>query len=72
MAEHVRWILAGNDVGQLDVPHPENAAAQFCGMIKEVVFWPELMWGQPAATPEEKEASVRSAVSVFLKHYKVQ
>ena len=67
----VGWIIAGNEAGKLDVPHPEDAAAQFCGMIKEVVYWPELMWGQQPATPDERDTAVRSAVEIFLRHYAV-
>lgn len=71
-ANITRWINAGNKDGRLNVPNPDKAAAQFVGLIKEVVFWPELMWGQEAATPLERDEAVRSAASIFLDHFRVE
>lgn len=64
-----RWIHAGIKDGRLDVSEPENAAGQFCGLIKEIVFWPELMWGQKAASSSERDAAVEAAVGIFLDHF---
>ncbi len=71
-ANITRWIDAGNEDGRLNVPNPDKAAAQFVGLIKEVVFWPELMWGQRAATPLERDEAVRSAVNIFLDHFRAE
>lgn len=66
----MRWIHDGREDGRLNVPDAEMAAAQFCGLIKELVFWPELMWGQKASTKAQRHAAVASAVDVFLAHFK--
>lgn len=67
-----RWIHAGNEDGRLNVAEPEKAAAQFCGLIKELVFWPELMWGQPPALANERKLAVKSAVAIFLDHFSIK
>jgi len=66
----IQWIKDGNQDKRLKVPNPGQAAAQFCGIIKEVVFWPELMWGQKAATAKERKAAVKMAVSMFLNQFR--
>ena len=68
----ISWMKAGIKDGRLEVPDPGKAAAQFCGLIKEVVFWPELMWGQGAATVEERDRAVKEAVAIFLDHFQVK
>lgn len=54
---------------KLKMKNIDFAAAQFCGLIKELIFWPELMAGQKSATKKEKEMVVQSAVDLFLSHY---
>lgn len=63
--------VAGRD-GRLQVTDPEMAASQFCGLIKEIVFWPQLMAGQRPSSERELESVVSSAVEMFLDHYQVR
>ncbi|MEM6733675.1 MAG: TetR/AcrR family transcriptional regulator C-terminal domain-containing protein, partial [Myxococcota bacterium] len=65
----IALFKAGRRDGRLRVRNPERAAAQFCGLIKEVAFWPELMAGQTPLSKRERNATVRSAVEIFLSYY---
>ncbi len=66
----IAFFKAGKRDGRLRVNDPEKAAAQFCGLIKEIAFWPELMAGQKPVTTRERNAAVKSAVEIFLDHYR--
>ena len=61
----------GRKDGRLRLTKPERAAVQFCGLIKEAAFWPELMAGQKPLSQRERRAVVSSAVDMFLKYYQV-
>ncbi len=63
-------FIAGTKDGRLLIPDPDKAAAQFCGLIKEIAYWPELMAGQEAISVDDREAAVQSAVEMFLDHYR--
>ena len=65
----IAFFKAGKKDGRLNISNPEKAAAQFCGLIKEIAFWPELMAGQKPVTTRERNAAVKDAVSMFLDHY---
>jgi len=65
----IAFLKAAKKEGRLKISAPENAAAQFCGLIKEIAFWPELMAGQEPVTTRERNAAVRDAVAMFLDHY---
>lgn len=67
----IAFFKAGKKDGRLRVNDHEKAAAQFCGLIKEIAFWPELMAGQKPVTTRERNAAVKSAVEMFLDHYRV-
>lgn len=56
--------------GRLSIKDADYAATQFCGLIKEVVFWPELMAGQAPSTSLERTTAVKAAVEMFLDHYR--
>lgn len=66
----ISFFKAGKKDGRLKITDPEKAAAQFCGLIKEIAYWPELMAGQKPVTTRERNAAVRSAVEIFLDHYR--
>ena len=38
----IAFFKAGKRDGRLKIGDPEWAATQFCGLIKEIVFWPEV------------------------------
>lgn len=65
----IAFFKAGKKEGRLNIRDPERAAAQFCGLIKEIAFWPELMAGQKPVTTRERNAVVKDAVTIFLDHY---
>lgn len=68
-ANLLSWMKSCKKDGRLDIPNLDFAASQFCGLIKELVFWPELMAGQRPATAKDRNAAVKSAVAMFLAHY---
>ena len=65
------FIEAGKREGRLKVGDPAWAASQFCGLIKEIVYWPEVMAGQEPATARERRLAVEGAVAMFLSHYAI-
>ncbi|NEQ65836.1 MAG: TetR/AcrR family transcriptional regulator [Symploca sp. SIO2D2] len=65
----IAFFKAGKKDGRLKIGNPEKAAAQFCGLIKEIAFWPELMAGQEPISTRERNATVKAAVEIFLDHY---
>ena len=67
----IAFFKAGTKDGRLKINNPEKAAAQFCGLIKEIAFWPELMAGQKPISTRERNSAVKSAVEMFLDHYQV-
>ncbi|MEM9121328.1 MAG: TetR/AcrR family transcriptional regulator [Cyanobacteria bacterium P01_F01_bin.56] len=67
----IAFFKAGKKDGRLTISNPERAAAQFCGLIKEIAFWPELMAGQEPISTRERNAAVKAAVEMFLNHYQI-
>ncbi len=65
----IAFFKAGKRDGRLKISDPEWAATQFCGLIKEIVFWPEVMAGQQPATSRERRMAVEDAVAIFLNYY---
>ena len=65
----IALFKGGKKDGRLNIKDPEKAATQFCGLIKEIAFWPELMAGQKPITTRERNAAVKDAVAMFLDHY---
>ena len=65
----IAFFEAGKKDGRLKIRNSEMAAAQFCGLIKEIAFWPELMAGQEPISTQERNAAVKAAVEIFLDHY---
>ncbi len=68
----ISLFKAGRKDGRLRITNPERAAAQFCGLIKEIAFWPELMAGQKPLSKRERRAAVSSAVDIFLSYYRTR
>ncbi|MEM7064640.1 MAG: TetR/AcrR family transcriptional regulator [Cyanobacteria bacterium P01_B01_bin.77] len=68
----IAFFEAGKKDGRLKIRNSEKAAAQFCGLIKEIAFWPELMAGQKSISVRERNAAVKAAVEMFLDHYEVR
>ncbi len=68
-ANCIDWLNAGTADGRLCVEDAARATAQFYGLIKELVFWPQLVNGDPVASARERADVVQSAVQIFLAHY---
>jgi AcrR family transcriptional regulator len=66
LAERLRALSAA---GALDVADPERAARQFIDMCKSGIFTAVLFGAIDAVPPQEIEASVNSAVEVFMRAY---
>ena len=66
----IAFFKAGKKAGRLQLTNPEQAATQFCGLIKEIAFWPVLMAGQELLSTRERKATVKSAVEMFLGYYR--
>ena len=69
-ADIIRWIRARTEDGLLAIENAERAAAQFCGPIKEVALWPQLVGGLRPATEQQRTEAVDAAVHMFLNHYR--
>jgi TetR/AcrR family transcriptional regulator of autoinduction and epiphytic fitness len=67
----VNWIKAAKKDSRLSVTSPEQAAAQFTGLIKASAFWPQLIGGNAAPSKRELKQITKSAVAMFLDHYQV-
>jgi len=63
------WIKAADKDGRLDVPDAQFAAQQFCGLINEFSFWPQLIGSQKKLTRKKMREVVESSVAMFLHHY---
>ena len=68
----IAFFKAGKRDGRLKIRNAERAAGQFCGLIKEVAFWPELMAGQEPISARERKGVVKSAVDIFLAHHRAE
>ena len=66
----ITFFKAGKRDGWLNITNPEQAAAQFAGLIKEIAFWPAITAGQAPISSRERKAVVKSAVEIFLAHYR--
>ena len=64
------WLESCLQDGRLQILDLDRAETQFCGLIKELVFWPELMAGQEPVSSRERGVVVESAVEVFLAFYR--
>lgn len=63
------WVRAAQKAGRLDVTSPEKAAKQFIGLINAFAFWPQIIRSEPPLSQADQEATVQSAVAMFLSRY---
>jgi len=68
----VAWLEAATANGRLEVSDPERAVGQFYGLIKELVFWPQLINGAAEVSAEERRRVVADAARMFLRSYQTQ
>lgn len=65
----IELFTAANDEGRMNIPDVALAATQFCGLIKESIFWPEVMAGQEPVKASYVKMIVETSVDIFLSHY---
>ena len=64
-----RRFQSFHDQGRLDIPNPALAAAQFVGLVKDVLWWPTLIGDAAAPSAERKRAVIDSAVTIFTRAF---
>jgi TetR/AcrR family transcriptional regulator of autoinduction and epiphytic fitness len=63
------WISAAQQDGRLDVDEPMLATRQFIGLLHAFAFWPQIIGKDPPLSKPAQEATVKSAVAMFLSRY---
>ena len=64
------WIRQAAADGRLRVPDAMVAGKQFCALLNEFAFWPQLFGMKPAPDAAERERIVSTTVALFLDHYR--
>ena len=64
-----RRFQSFHDQGRLDIPDPALAAAQFVGLVKDVLWWPTLIGDAAPPSAEHKAAVIESAVPIFTRAF---
>ncbi len=60
------WMQAAKKSGALNVSEPQEAGAQFHGLIKAQAFWPQLMFNQPAIAKSQHDKMAEQVCTMFL------
>lgn len=63
------WIRAAQADGKLKPGDPAFAATMLQGQVKAFAFWPQVAMGAAPLGPEQQEAVVEAAVSMFLSYF---
>ncbi len=66
------WLKDAIDDERLAIPSIEIATRQLGGLIKEFIFWPQLLGGQKAPSASEIDEIVNSITGMFLKYYQIK
>lgn len=66
------WLQDAIDDDRLAIQSTEVAARQLGGLLKEFLFWPQLLGGQKAPSQNELDKIVNSAIDIFLNYYEVK
>lgn len=64
-----RFFVSANASGIAEVDDPDQAAAQFLGMISTVVFWPRLIHGGWSLSDQETRRVVDEAALTIVARY---
>ena len=65
----VGWMGEAKKSGALKVSDPAFAAAQFTGLIKSFVFWPQLIGSLAPLSTRDRNKVVKCTVEMFLSRY---
>ncbi len=60
------WMQAAKQSGALNVSEPQEAGAQFHGLIKAQAFWPQLMFNQPVIANSQHDKLAEQVCTMFL------
>jgi TetR/AcrR family transcriptional regulator of autoinduction and epiphytic fitness len=66
------WLKDAIADGRLNIPSIEIATGQLVGLLKEFVFWPQLLGGQKVPSKAKLDEIVNSAIDIFLNYYEVK
>ena len=66
------WIREASADGRLEVDDPQVAGKQFCALLNEFAFWPQLFGMRPAPDAEERARIASTTVALFLDHYGIR
>ena len=65
----LRWIKSAQEDGRLKVENPLQAARQYCALLMEFVFWPQVLGSERALSVKQQKQVVRTATRMFLAYY---
>lgn len=63
------WIRAAAADGRLNTKEPKFASMMLQGMIKGFAFWPQITFGQPMLTLDQRNQVAETATDMFLAHF---
>jgi len=66
------WMKDAIADGRLAIESTDIATRQLSGLLKEFIFWPQLLGGQQAPAESELDKIVNSAIDMFLNYYEVK
>lgn len=66
------WMKDAIDDGRLAVPSIEIATRQLGGLLKEFIFWPQILGGQKTPSKTEIDKIINSSLDIFLTYYEVK
>jgi TetR/AcrR family transcriptional regulator, regulator of autoinduction and epiphytic fitness len=66
------WIEDAINDGRLAVPSIEIATRQLGGLLKEFIFWPQILGGQKTPSKAEIDKIINSSLDIFLTYYEVK
>ncbi len=66
------WLKDAIADGRLNISSTEIATRQLGGLLKEFIFWPQLLGGQKVPSKSEIDEILNSAIDIFLNYYEVK
>ena len=66
------WLEDAVADDRLNIQSTEFATRQLGGLLKEFIFWPQLLGGQKTPSKDELDKIINSAIDIFLNYYEVK
>lgn len=63
------WVKAGMKAGCLKKEDPVWVTSVFTGLLKEFVFWPQVISGEPPLSAAKRRKLIRWVVGIFLDRF---